>query len=85
MPDRPTLDQILCAITSLQGAAITLTEYARELATNPDAALSGFEEAPQAIAHALATTLDAMRQEPPCDDDTQLRGALARYLAGWVA
>lgn len=84
MPDRPDLDQILCAITSLQGAAITLTEYARELATNPEAALSAIEEAPQAIADALAITLDAMRQEPPSDDDTQLRGALARYLAGWV-
>jgi hypothetical protein len=81
MTDRPTLDQVLCAIVSLQSASLELTEHARDLATDPEITLSAFGEAPKTLADALATTLDAL---PTLDGDgNQLRGALARYLEGW--
>jgi hypothetical protein len=79
---RPTLDDILCAVVSLQSASLELAEYARDLATDPEAKLSAFGEAPQTLADALATTLDSL---PALDDDAnQLLGALARYLEGWT-
>lgn len=84
MTDRPDLDQILVAITGLNAAAVTLTEYARDLSRDPAATVTTFEDLHETIADALATALDALHPDQLTDDHTQLRGALARFLEGWA-
>lgn len=82
MTDR--LDQVLVAINSLHAAATTLTEYARELAANPDGRLTDFEDVPELLADALATALDALPEARLTEERNQLLGALQRYLEGWT-
>ena len=81
----PDLDLILVAVNELHAAAITLTEHARELAQNPAARLSDFEDMPELLACALVTALDALPEDRMTDDRNQLMGALRRYLDGWEA
>jgi hypothetical protein len=78
------LDLILCAVNDLHAAATTLVEYARDLATDPQATLTTFEDTPQCIATALATALESLGDDKMTEDDTQLLGALRRYLEGWI-
>ena len=82
MTDRPDIDTILAAVSSLHMGATTLTEHARMLATTSDATLQRVEEPAEIIADALAIALDAM--EDLNERETQLRGALARFLEGWA-
>lgn len=82
MTARPDLDLILVATNNLHSAAITLTEHARDLATDPAATLSDFEEVPELLAEALATALDALADDKLTEDRAQLLGALRRYLDG---
>ena len=80
----PDLDRILVALNSLHGAAITLTEHARDLATNPEARLTDFEDVPENLADALVTALEALPDDRLTEERTQLLGALRRYLEGWT-
>jgi len=82
MTDR--LDTVLVAINELHGASITMTEFARELASNPAASLSDFEEVPELLADTLATALEALPEGSLGESRTQLLGALRRYLEGWA-
>lgn len=83
MPDR--LDQTLVALNSLHAASITLTEYARDIVAQGEAArLSDFDDVPELLADALRTALDALPQDRLTEDRTQLMGALNRYLEGWA-
>lgn len=82
MADR--IDVVLVALNELHGASVTLTEFARELATNPDAHLSDFEEVPELLADALATALDCLPEGSLGESRTQLLGALRKYLEGWA-
>lgn len=80
----PDLDRILVALNSLHGAAITLTEHARDLATNPEARLTDFEDVPENLADALVLALEALPDDRLTEERTQLLGALRRYLEGWT-
>jgi hypothetical protein len=73
------LDSILYTLNSLHAVSITLTELARELASNPAATLSGTDEAPALLADALATTLDLLPSGSLTDDHARLLGALLRF------
>jgi hypothetical protein len=77
------LDTILVAINQLHSASVTLTEFARDLVTNPAASLSDFEEVPELLADTLATALEALPEGSLGESRTQLLGALRRYLEGW--
>jgi hypothetical protein len=77
------LDTILVAINQLHGASITMTEFARSLATDPTASLSDFEEVPELLTDALATALESLPEGSLGESRTQLLGALRRYLEGW--
>ena len=79
-----TLDRILVTLNEVNSVSITLTEYARDLAQNPEATLTDFEEVPELLADALATALDYLPPDRLTDDRTQLLGALRKYLEGWV-
>ncbi len=81
----PDLDRILITLNSLHSASITLTEHARDLATDPQARLSDFEDVPELLADALRTALDALPDDRLTEPRTQLLGALNRYLEGWTA
>jgi hypothetical protein len=81
---KPDLDQILCAISSLTSATLTLTEHARELADDPLANLSPLEDVPEYLADVLAAALDALPGDRLTDDYHQLRAAIARFLEGWA-
>lgn len=78
------LDRILVVLNSLHSAAITLTEYARDQATDPAAILTDFEDTTEQIAFALATALEALPDDRMTDSRNQLLGALRRYLEGWT-
>ena len=80
----PDLDRILVALNSLHGAAITLTEHARDLAVLPEARLSDFEDVSENLADALVTALEALPDDRLTEERTQLLGALRRYLEGWT-
>ena len=80
----PDLDRILSALNSLQSAAITLTEHARDLAVQPEARLSDFEDVSENLADALVTALEALPDDRLTEERTQLLGALRRYLEGWI-
>lgn len=84
MPDRPNLDLILVTINGLHSVSITLTERARELAADPDARLSDFEDVPELLADALATALDALPEGSLTDERIQLLGACRRFIEGWA-
>jgi hypothetical protein len=83
MPER--LDLILYTVNSLHSAAITLTEYARELPADPEARLTDFEDVPELLAESLVTALEALPDDRLTEDRSQLLGALRRYLDGWTA
>lgn len=61
-----------------------LTEHARDLATNPEARLTDFEDVPENLADALVTALEALPDDRLTEERTQLLGALRRYLEGWT-
>lgn len=84
MADADRLDLILVTINSLHSVATTLTEYARDLARDPDERLTDFEDVPELLADALATALDSLPDDRLTDERGQLLGALRRYLEGWV-
>ena len=84
MPERPELDLILVTINGLHSVVTTLTEYARELATDPDARLTDFEDVPELLADALATAIDALPDDCMTDDRSQLLGACRRFTQGWA-
>lgn len=84
MPDTDRLDLILVTINSLHAVATTLTEYARDLASDPAERLTDFEDVPELLADSLATALDALPEDRLTDERGQLLGALRRYLEGWV-
>jgi hypothetical protein len=78
------LDLILVALNELHSVSITLTEYARELSADPAARLTDFEDVPELLASALATSLDALPEDRMTHDRNQLLGASRRFLDGWV-
>jgi non-ribosomal peptide synthetase component F len=81
MSDR--LDLILVTINALNSAAITLTEYARDIAVQGETArLSDFEEAPELIADALIVALESLSEDRMNEARNQLLGALRRYVGG---
>jgi hypothetical protein len=82
MSDR--LDSILYTLNSLHSVSITLTEFARELIHNPEATLTDMEEVPELLAEALATTLDCLGTDRLTEAQTQLVGALLRFVEGNV-
>ncbi len=82
MSDR--LDLILVTINSLHSVATTLTEYAREIAADPEARLSDFEDVPELLASALALSLDALPNASMTDDRIQLLGAAIKFTEGWT-
>lgn len=80
----PDLDRILVAVNSLHAAGITLTEHARDLATDPTARLTDLEDVPENLADALTVALEALPDDRLTEERTQLLGALRRYLEGWT-
>ncbi len=82
MSDR--LDLILITINSLHSVATTLTEYAREVAADPEARLSDFEKVPELLADALTAAFDALPEASMTDDRNQLLGAARKFIEGWA-
>jgi hypothetical protein len=84
MSDR--LDLILSTINLLHSAAITLTEYARDVVAQGDEVrLWDFEETPELIADALIVVLESLPEDRLNEARNQLLGGLRRYVDGCAA
>lgn len=82
MSDRPDLQAVLIAVNNLHGAAITLIEHARNLATDPTAVMGDWEEVPELLVEALIVALDLLSDDDMGTPRIQLLGALRRYIEG---